>query len=76
MVVFLIIIQSATAQTKISGTVTDQKNNPVAGANIVIRDSYDGASSDASGKFQFTSDETGDVIIVCSLIGFSPSDKK
>nr|HNH66746.1 TonB-dependent receptor [Bacteroidia bacterium] len=73
---FLIIIQSVTAQTKISGTVTDQKNNPVAGANIVIRDSYDGASSDASGKFQFTSDETGDVIIVCSLIGFSPSDKK
>lgn len=74
--IFFIIVQSAAAQTTITGTVTDQKNNPVAGANIVIRDSYDGASSDASGKFNFTSDETGDVIIVCSMIGFNPTDKK
>ncbi len=59
------------AQTNISGTVTDKKGEPVLGANIYIKDAYDGASSGINGEFEFTSFETGAQILVISSIGFN-----
>ncbi len=58
------------AQTQLNGLVTDQKGNPIAGANIYIKDSYDGTSSDANGKFILSTQETGDRQLVISYIGF------
>ena len=62
------------AQTKITGKVTDQNNVPLPGANIYIKDSYDGATSDADGKFSFISDETGDAVLVVSYVGYKSSE--
>ncbi len=62
------------AQTKITGKVTDQNNAPLPGANIYIKDSYDGATSDADGKFSFISDETGDAVLVVSFVGYKSSE--
>jgi hypothetical protein len=72
----LLFFRLTIAQTTLTGNVRDEKGNPIAGANLVIRDSYDGTSSDASGKFTFKTDETGDAILVCSMIGFSSSEKR
>ena len=41
------------AQTRISGLVQDEKGEPIPGANVMIKDSYDGTSSGVNGKFSF-----------------------
>ena len=64
------------AQTKISGTISDKQGNPVPGANVFIKDSYDGATSDDNGKFSFMTDETGEKILITTFLGFENYSQK
>lgn len=64
-----------TAQTTIKGTVTDTKGEALPGVNIFIQDTYDGASTDVNGRFQFKTTEKGEQIVVVSMIGFHPTTK-
>ncbi len=41
------------SQTKISGRVIDTENQSLPGANVFIKDSYDGVSSKEVGSFSF-----------------------
>ncbi len=59
----------------ISGSIKDKKNKPLPFANIFIKNSYDGASSDANGNYSFTTDETGTIIIICTQLGFTQQEK-
>ncbi|GIZ10442.1 SusC/RagA family TonB-linked outer membrane protein [Flavobacterium sp. UMI-01] len=52
----------------ISGTVMDEANMPIPGANVVIEKTAKGASTDFDGKFQLSA-KKGDVLIV-SYIGY------
>ena len=47
------------SQNSISGTVIDAKKKPVAGANIFIEGTYDGATSAEDGTFLFTTGAVG-----------------
>ena len=58
------------SQTTISGTITDHKKQPVAGASVTIKDSYDGATTDSLGRFSFTTFEKGTQTLVVTNIGF------
>lgn len=58
------------AQTVVSGTVKDNKGNPVAGASITLKDTYDGATADSLGRFRFTTTETGLQTLVVTATGF------
>ncbi len=72
----LLFFLSATAifsQNTISGIVVDQKNKPVAGANVYLDGTYDGASSDESGKFSFTTTAQGNQTLVVSFLIFETS---
>lgn len=60
------------AQTKISGRVVDDKGEPIPGANIVIEQSYDGASSAFDGTFSFTTTEAGTHQLVATFVGYKP----
>ena len=60
------------AQTKITGKITDESSQPLPGANIYIKDSYDGISSEANGSFVFTTDEQGDAVLIVSFVGYQP----
>jgi len=62
---------SSVAQTEISGDVKDDSGNPVPGANIVIKGSTSGATSDFDGNFSFTTDLTGAQTLQVSYIGYS-----
>lgn len=73
---FLLISGLLSAQTKISGKVTDAKGEGVPGANVSVKDSYDGATTDVNGKFEFTTDETGDHVLVASMTGYESSEQK
>lgn len=72
LLVFFHLPMMAAAQTHtvISGMVTDAREEPVPGANIVLENSYDGTSSNASGSFSFVSEETGDYVISVRYIGY------
>jgi len=62
--------QNCYAQIKISGTILNEKNKPVYGASISIKDSYDGATSDSTGKFYFITTEKGKQILLVTAIGY------
>ncbi|MEO7988206.1 MAG: TonB-dependent receptor [Chryseolinea sp.] len=63
------IISLGIAQTKISGKIMDAQGESIPGANISLEQTYDGASSDVEGKFQFTTTETGNKILVVTFVG-------
>ncbi len=69
------LLQAAFGQTQVSGKVTDGRGRPVPNASIGIKDSYDGASSDSSGLFRFSTDEKGEQLLTVSCIGFNPFEK-
>lgn len=59
--IFLIVISGAVqAQIIISGKITDNKKHPISGASITLKDTYDGAVTDSSGNYSFTSFEKGE----------------
>ena len=64
------------AQTIINGEVKDTKNHPVAGATLSIKDSYDGGTTDSSGKFSFKTTEKGEQILIVSAIGYKGYEQK
>ncbi|WBL21022.1 TonB-dependent receptor [Zunongwangia sp. HRR-M8] len=72
--VFIFISQSSFAQQEISGVVTDKKEQPIAGANIYLKGTYDGAISDENGHFNFTSEETGTQTLIISFLTFESKE--
>ncbi|MGV3594300.1 MAG: TonB-dependent receptor [Sediminibacterium sp.] len=64
-----LLISGVQAQIKVTGSVKDQKGRILAGANIVVKGSYDGAVSDSTGNFSFKTYEKGKQFIVASSIG-------
>ena len=66
--------QSLLAQHEISGIITDKKQQPVVGANIYIKGTYDGAVSEENGQFVFTSEKTGTQILVISFLSFETKE--
>ncbi len=62
---------TAHGQLTISGKVMDKKS-VLAGVSIVLVDTYDGATSDSSGHFSFTTTEKGDIKISATAIGYKP----
>jgi hypothetical protein len=67
---FAVLSTQLYSQTVVSGKVTDRRGDPVPLANVVILNTYDGGSSDMEGTFEFTTDATGEQVIVVSFIGF------
>jgi len=73
----LILISSyGLAQVKISGKVTNNKKKPLAEVSISIKDSYDGATSDSTGSYNFITTAKGDQIITATASGYKPFEKK
>ena len=69
-------VLSATAQTSISGKVTDKKGEVLPFANIALEGTYDGASADENGKFSFSTDEKGTKKLVVTMVGFLTSQRE
>lgn len=67
---FLLFCSLAKAQTKISGILKSAAGKPVANANIALKNSYDGTSTDSTGKFEFITTEKGLRILRFSAIAF------
>ncbi|WKD84794.1 TonB-dependent receptor SusC [Polaribacter huanghezhanensis] len=67
----LVICQiSLTAQTTVSGKVTDKKGAPIIGANVFLDGTYDGTSTNEKGEFSFTTSEKGIQTLKISFISY------
>jgi hypothetical protein len=66
----LMLSLPAYAQTVLSGTVQNQQGEALPLANVVLENTYDGATTDANGAFQFTTTEAGPQVIVVRFIGY------
>ena len=63
------------AQTIVSGKVTDKKN-PLRGVSITLKNSYDGATSDSTGKFSFKTFEKGEFLLTATSVGYKSFEQK
>ena len=71
----LTISFSAFAQNRITGQVTDQANEPLAGANVKVKGSTIGAITDMDGNFVLSNVAIGSTIEV-SYIGYISQNRK
>jgi len=75
-ILFLAVLATilGNAQTRISGTVKDNRGRIIIGASVAVKDSYDGGVSDSSGRFSFKTTEKGDRVLVATNIGYKASE--
>ena len=71
----LMAVCNTTAQTIISGTVSDGKE-PLACANVFILGTIDGCLTDSLGRFSFSTSQTGEVTLKATFIGFNDYTQK
>lgn len=71
-----VLFFSANAQVKISGKVLDNKNKPLAGVSIVLKNTYDGATTDSAGNFVFATTEKGEQVIEATASGYRSFEQK
>lgn len=67
---FTFLFTKLVGQIKISGVISDDHGGVIVGANIFLVNTYDGASSDANGKFEFETTETGNKLLTAKFIGY------
>ncbi len=70
------LFQAVSAQVMIKGVIKDNKAKPVAGVSISIKDSYDGGTSDSTGKYSFRTSEKGEQLLIISSIGYKTIEQK
>lgn len=64
------------SQTTILGNIKSNHNKPISNASISIKDTYDGATTDSTGKFSFTTTEKGEHILQVSCVGYKSYEQK
>jgi len=71
-ILLLITSISLSAQgTRIKGKITDNNNQPVIGANVYLEGTYDGASTDTAGIFNFPTSKIGKFKLIATSLGYS-----
>ena len=68
-IIMLKAVCTMTAQTTVSGTVTDGKES-LAGVNVFIIGTIDGCLTDSLGRFSFETTQTGELTLRATCLGF------
>jgi outer membrane receptor protein involved in Fe transport len=66
----ILFINISNAQNKITGTITDEKDQPIVGANVIIKGKVTGSTTDASGKFEITTSSQPPLTLIISSVGY------
>lgn len=73
---FILIFSPSFAQTTLKGKVVDEKGQGLPGANVSLKGSYDGATADGDGNFQFKTSEKGEHDLACSFVGYEAYNQR
>jgi hypothetical protein len=63
------------SQTTLKGTVSDKQGKVLPGANVFLKGTYDGGSTDANGKFSFISQEKDTATLSVSFVGYQTLER-
>jgi len=63
------------AQNKISGTITDNENQPIKGVSVFIPDLHKSSETDENGGYSINNLPSGNIKITFSLLGFITQNK-
>ncbi len=72
----LLFLQAAYSQVLVKGVVKDNKGNPLQGVSISLKDTYDGATTDSTGKFSFKTSEKGEQTLLATFTGYKSFEQK
>ena len=72
---FFLFAISSQSQTTVTGQVKDDLGEEVIGANVFIKGTYDGTSTEVDGRFSFVTSTNGEHVLVVSYIGFKDYEK-
>ncbi|WP_298882831.1 carboxypeptidase-like regulatory domain-containing protein [uncultured Polaribacter sp.] len=72
-VALFFVTATVLGQTKITGTVVDDTNQPLPGASVVVKGTANGTSTDFDGKFTLKA-KTSSGTVVVSFIGFKSKE--
>ena len=67
---FILLYVSLAFPALIVGTIKDEDGNPITYANVYLKDTFDGTSSDDKGSFAFDTFEIGLQTLIVSFIGY------
>ncbi len=63
------------SQVNVTGTVENSKGKPIPNAGITLKNTYDGASADSSGNYNFITTEKGQFEMEATALGYKPVTK-
>ena len=63
------------SQTTFEGKITDERGNAVFGANVYLKDTYYGSTTDTLGRYKFAATLNGESVLVVSFMGFNTIEK-
>ncbi len=69
-----LLLLTGIAQTGIKGIVTDHNKQPLPGASVVIKQTYNGISTGRDGSFEFKNLKAGKHVLMVSFIGFETKE--
>lgn len=69
----LLLGASASAQTVVQGTVTDEEGLPLIGATVLIEGTATGDATDFDGVYSINATQTGEVTLVATYVGYGSS---
>lgn len=72
---FLCLNTLLIAQTLIEGVVTEKNGTPIIGANVFLKNAFDGASTDLEGRFSFQTFLTKEQTLVVSYLGYNDQEQ-
>lgn len=68
-------VVAQTTTTTLSGTVRDAAGQPLLGANVFLKTTFDGATTDSLGRFRFSTRQTGTLPLLVTLLGYQPQEQ-
>ncbi len=66
-----ILLFAFAAEPVITGTVTDDRNDPLPGVHVFVQNGTAGTVTNASGRFELRLSEPGEVTLVASMVGYA-----
>lgn len=69
-ILITLLVFQINGQTTITGIVTNAKKEPILGANVYLDGTYDGGTTDANGKFSFSTSENGTQTLIVSFLSY------
>ncbi len=76
LLILLLFMNSVQGQTNISGRILDNKNRPLMGISVTLKNTYDGTTTDSVGNYSFTTTEKGGQTLEISASGYKSFEQQ